>query len=160
MKSGMVLLASACLAMLGCTQQRSANQTNATDAVKAADASFQQAVAAKDLNKIMSHYAENAVLMPAAKPLLTGKAAITNEWKELLAIPAFQNSSKLAQAEVSGSNDLAVTRGSYETRLTGEDGKLVTEPGKWLSVWRKQSDGAWRVVIETYNTDIPPPDHK
>lgn len=146
--------------MLACTGGQPVEDTRASDAVKAADASFQQAIAAKDLDKIMSFYADDAVLMPAAKPLLTGKAAITNEWKELLAIPAFQNASKLTQVVVSRSSDMAYTRGSYETRLMGENGQLVTEPGKWLSVWRKQPDGSWRVAIDTYNTDIPPPDHQ
>jgi ketosteroid isomerase-like protein len=160
MRPGTALLAAGCWATLGCSERQPADDTRASEAVKAADASFQQAIAAKDLNKIMSFYAEDAVLMPAAKPLLTGKAAITNEWKQLLAIPAFQNASKLAQLEVSASADFAYTRGSYETRLMGEDGKLVIEPGKWLSVWRKQPDGSWRVAIETYNTDIPPPDHQ
>jgi ketosteroid isomerase-like protein len=160
MKAGTALLAAGCLAILGCTERQATDNAKASDAVKAADASFQQAIAAKDLNKIISFYADDAVLMPAAKPLLTGKAAITDEWKELLAIPAFENTSKLAQVEVSGANDLAYTRGSYETRLMGEDGKIVTEPGKWLSVWRKQPDGSWRVAIESYNTDIPPPDHQ
>jgi ketosteroid isomerase-like protein len=133
---------------------------NASDAVTAADASFQKAVAAKDLDKIMSFYADSAVLMPAAKPQLAGKAAIQNEWQELLTIPAFQNTSKLLRVETAGSNDLAYTMGSYETRLMAEDGKVLTEPGKWLSIWKKQPNGAWRVVVETYNTDIPPPDHQ
>lgn len=79
----------------------------------------------------MSFYADTAVLMTVAKPFLIGKAAIAAEWKELLAIPVFQNSSELAQVEVSASNDLVFTRGSYETRLMGDDGKLLTEPGEW-----------------------------
>ena len=108
----------------------------------------------------MSFYAETAVLLPTAEPLVSGKAAIGEEWRHILAIPAFQNTSKLARLEVSSSNDMAYTMGSYQTRLMGEDGKLATEPGKWLSVWKKQSDGSWRIVADTYNTDIPPPDHK
>lgn len=160
MRTGTAVVAAVCLALTACGEQPNGGSASASDAVRAADAAFQQAIAAKDLNKIMSFYADDAVLMPTAKPLLSGKAAITDEWKELLAIPAFQNASKLEDVEVSASNDLAYTRGSYETRLLGEDGKLVTEPGKWLSVWRKQPDGSWRVAIETYNTDIPPPDHQ
>ena len=50
--------------------------------------------------------------------------------------------------------------GTYTSQLMGEDGKLVAEPGKWLSVWKKQADGSWKVVVDTYNTDIKPPDHK
>ena len=160
MKTVAVLLAAASLTLLGSNQQGDGSAESASKAVRTADASFQQAIAAKDLNKIMSFYADSAVLMPAAKPQLAGKAAVQKEWQELLSIPAFQNSSKLLRVETAGSNDLAYTMGSYETRLMGEDGKVLTEPGKWLSVWKKQPDGTWRVVVETYNTDIPPPDHQ
>ncbi|HXG81676.1 MAG TPA: DUF4440 domain-containing protein [Sphingomicrobium sp.] len=129
-------------------------------AVKAADAALQLAVAAKDLDKIMVHYADDAMLMPAAEPAITGKAAITAEWKHVLSIPDIENSSELSRVEVSSANDLAYTMGSYRSRMMGETGVLVEEPGKWLSIWRKQPDGQWRIIVETYNTDIPPPDHK
>jgi ketosteroid isomerase-like protein len=36
-------------------------------------------------------------------------------------------------------------------------GKPVQERGKYLTVWRKQADGNWRVVIDTFNSDAPPP---
>jgi ketosteroid isomerase-like protein len=55
---------------------------------------------------------------------------------------------------------MAYTMGTYVARMTGQDGAPVTEPGKWLSVWRKQANGQWRIVVDTYNTDVPPPDHK
>ena len=126
MKSGTALLAAAYLALTGCTERPDTGKATASDAVKAADASFQQAIASKDLNKIMSFYADDAVLMPAAKPLLTGKAAIMDEWNELLAIPAFQNASKLQDVEVSASNDLAYTRGSYHS---ADGGRRHTREG-------------------------------
>lgn len=161
MKAGVMLLIGLGLSLAACDQQKKSDSAAIpSEAVRAVDASFQRAIAAKDLNKIMSFYAETAVLLPAAKPRLDGKAAITKEWQDLLAIPAFQNSSKLSRVEVSGSNDLAYTMGSYQTRLMGENGEIVTEPGKWLTIWKKQADGSWRVIVETYNTDIPPPDHK
>ncbi len=64
MRTGTALLAAGCLPMLGCTERQPAENTRASDAVKSADAAFQQAIAAKDLNKIMSFYADGAVLMP------------------------------------------------------------------------------------------------
>ena len=133
---------------------------NEVEAVRAADAELQKAVAANDLKSIVSFYAEDAVLKPAAEPLISGKAAIAKEWEHILAIPDMQNTSKLVRVEASSANDLAYTMGIYQSRMMGENGKMVTEPGKWLAVWKKQPNGAWRVIVETYNTDIPPPDHK
>ncbi|MDP3746365.1 MAG: DUF4440 domain-containing protein [Phenylobacterium sp.] len=148
------------LFLVGCGSQPQERTAIETDAVRAADASLQQAVTARDLSKIMAFYADTAILMPTAEPKVIGKAAIEEEWKHILAIPAFENRSKLERVEVSASNDLAYTMGVYTSRLMGEDDKIVEEPGKWLTVWKKQADGRWRVIVETYNTDIPPPDHR
>jgi ketosteroid isomerase-like protein len=50
-------------------------------------------------------------------------------------------------------------QGTYTSRMVGPKGKPLTEPGKWVSIWKKQSDGQWRVVADTYNTDVMPPVH-
>lgn len=126
----------------------------------AADSALQAAVGARDLERIMTFYAPDASLLPTAKPIVIGVAAIRKEWTLILAIPDFRNVATLTRIDVARSGDLAYSMGTYAATLRGENGQLVTEPGKWLSVWRRQSDGAWRIVVDTYNTDIPPPDHK
>jgi uncharacterized protein (TIGR02246 family) len=156
----LILVGLATLTISGCAEPGAKRTASEDEAVRAADAELQEAVAANDLKAIVAFYADDAVLMPAAEPLISGKAAIANEWEHILAIPNLENTSKLLRVEASSANDLAYTMGTYESRMMGEDGKTVTEPGKWLSVWRKQPDGAWRVIVEIYNTDIPPPDHK
>ena len=132
---------------------------NATAALRAADSALQQAVAARDVDRTATFYAPDAVLLPAAEPQITGREAIRAEWAKLFAIPAFANTSRTTQLEVAASGELAFTRGVYETRLTGQDRRPVTERGKWVSVWRRQADGSWRIVVDAYNTDTPPPDH-
>ena len=149
----------AALALCSC----SANQhddRSAADELRSLDAKLGQAIDAKNTAAVAAFYADDAILMPTAEPVVRGKAAITDEWKHILAIPAFQNQSKLEGIEVARAGDFAYTYGSYRSRLMGEDGKLVMEPGKWLTIWKKQSDGGWRIAVDAYNTDIPPPDHK
>ena len=149
----------AALALSSC----SATQPDASEASKdlrILDAKLGQAIDAKDAGAIADFYADDAILMPTAEPVVRGKAAIEEEWNHILAIPAFQNESKLAGVEVASAGDLAYTYGSYRSQLMGEDGKLTTEPGKWLTIWKKQPDGGWRIAVDTYNTDIPPPEHK
>ena len=156
----LLFAAAASLVISGCNQPGAEAASNEAEVLRATDARLQQAVAAKDLKAIVAFYADDAVLMPTAEPLISGKAAIANEWEHILAIPDMQNTSKLIRLEASSANDLAYTMGSYQSRMMGEDGEMVSEPGKWLSVWRRHPDGTWRIIVDTYNTDIPPPDHK
>ena len=137
-----------------------ADQRDHLSELEAADAEIQKAVTGRDLEKIVAFYADDAVLLPAAEPTVTGKAAIREEWQHILAIPDFESTSRLVSAEVSVAGDFGYTTGTYAARMRGEDGEMVTEPGKWVSIWKRQPGGAWRIVVDTYNTDIPPPDHK
>jgi ketosteroid isomerase-like protein len=47
-------------------------------------------------------------------------------------------------ADASGSGDLAWTWGSWQP--AGED--RLEPSGHYLRIWRRQSDGSWRVVLE------------
>ena len=125
--------------------------------VRSADAELTWAIAAKDADKVSEYYADDAILMPTAEPMIRGKAAIHDEWQHILAIPDFENQTTTQDAKVSG--DLAYTYGIYRTTMMGADGKSVVEPGKFVTVWRRQPDGKWRIVVDTYNTDIMPPVH-
>ena len=138
----------------------SSSSGSETALVTERNAALDRAIASGNLDSIMVFYADDAVLLPAAEPVINGKAAIREEWKHILAIPDFQTKSSLTKVEVANNGDMAYTMGSYRTIMMGEDGKQVTEPGKYLSIWKKKPGGAWLIAVETYNTDIPPPDHK
>jgi ketosteroid isomerase-like protein len=50
-------------------------------------------------------------------------------------------------AEVSGGGDLGVTTGPWELRPPAGQGDLVLH-GHFISVWRKQQDGTWKVEVD------------
>jgi ketosteroid isomerase-like protein len=144
------------LAVQGC-DWRNGPETD-TSTLIAADRDFNRAVAAKDSATLAKFYMVDAVYLPMAEPLVRGSAAIGKEWQHTVAIPGFKNVTVREGAEVSGR--LGYTWGTYRSRLDLKDGTTAIEPGKWLTVWRKQDDGRWLIVVDTYNTDIMPPDHK
>lgn len=142
---------------------RKAPDTRAADeaAIRAADSEWLEAVRAKDLERTVSFYADDASVLPVSEPIVTGKEAIRSEWAHLFAIPGFANpTSQMTHLEVSRAGDLAHARGTYTVSLEDVDGSAVTERGKWVVVWEKQPDGAWKIAVEIYNTDSPPPIHK
>ena len=142
--------------LTACASQGQDRNANLAD-VRAADQGMTRAIAAKDVDGVSAYYADDAILMPTAEPMIRGKAAIREEWRHILAIPDFTNQTTTQDAKVSG--DLAYTYGVYRSRMMGENGKPVEEPGKFVTVWGRQPDGKWRIVLDTYNTDIMPPVH-
>ena len=147
-------------ALSSCAHTSNEASTNSMQDILTADTALQKAVAERNLEGIIAFYAEEAVLLPTAEPIVVGKGAIREEWQHILSIPDFQNRSALTKIDVASGGDMAYSMGTYLATMLGEDGKPVAEPGKWLSIWKRQADGAWRIVVDTYNTDIPPPDHK
>lgn len=147
-------------ALAACDDSASTSTRASADSLRALDKDLQHAVARKDLNRIISFYDDDALMLPAAEPAIRGKQAIRGEWAHILAIPGFENQGELISLDISSSGDLAYTTGSYLSVMEGEDGSTVREPGKWVTVWKRRNGGPWQIVIDTYNTDVPPPDHK
>jgi ketosteroid isomerase-like protein len=60
------------------------------------------------------------------------------------------------KAEMSASGDLGYTYGNYVFTGKNKEGKLVTSYGKYTSIWRKQKDGQWKVVVDVGNSSPNP----
>ena len=132
----------------------------ATAALRAADSALQVAVEARDAGQTADLYMADATLLPIAEPLITGRDAIRQEWAKTFGIPGFQNRARTTRLEVSAAGDLGFTQGTYESAMTGTDGRPTVERGKWVTVWRRDAEGRWRVATDISNTDAPPPLHQ
>jgi Ketosteroid isomerase homolog len=115
------------------------------------DDEWSKAVGAKDVEKTMSYYADDALMMPPNIPTLTGKEAIRTLWKSLLEAPGFAGGWKAAKVEVSG--NLSYVTGTYEITGTDDSGKPMTDKGAYLKVWKKQPNGSWKCVADIFNSD-------
>jgi ketosteroid isomerase-like protein len=115
------------------------------------DDDWSNAAVAKDVERVASFYAEDAIAYPPNEPAAVGKAAAKKIWAAYFADPTFAISWKTLHAEVAG--DLGYTSGTYEDSLKGPDGKTVHEKGKYVCVWRKQKDGSWKALHDIWNTD-------
>lgn len=79
-----------------------------------------------------------------------GKAAIADEWKQMLADPNFKLNWTNESAEVSKSGDLGYTRGSFE----GSQGNDKFS-GSYATVWKKGKDGKWQVAVDIASAAPP-----
>ena len=51
---------------------------------------------------------------------------------------------------------LGYTYGNYIFKHKDKAGKLITDYGKYTSIWKKQRDGSWKVVLDMGNSSPAP----
>ena len=51
-------------------------------------------------------------------------------------------------ANSSAAGDLGYTYGRWEFTQPGKDGKVVHQTGSYVTIWRRQADGGWKVVLD------------
>lgn len=51
---------------------------------------------------------------------------------------------------------MGYTYGRYVLETQDFEGKIITSHGKYVSIWRKQNNGQWKVNFDMGNSNIPP----
>jgi len=132
-----------------------AGDTKIEQELRDLDAKWSAAAGAKDIDKTVSYYSEDAVVMPPNAPSAKTRETIRSAWKEMLTTPGAAISWKATKVEVAKSGDLACVSGTYEETTTDASGKPVRDHGKYVEVWEKQADGTWKCGADIWNSDLP-----
>ena len=131
-----------------------ATKANA-DTLRQLESDFMKAAAEKGSTGYMSYYADDAVELPNGTDALQGKENIAKTMGFL-----DQKDNHLTWtpvgADMAASGDLGYTWGTYEFGATDKDGKPIVDHGKYTSIWKKQGDGKWKVVLDMGNASTQP----
>lgn len=139
--------------LLGCPQPVQTPGATEEAALRETDAAFLRAVEARDLERALSFYADDAAMFPPNARVATGREAIRAAWSSEFANPGFALTWHITKIEVAQSRELAYTQGTYEFTLNDPTGRPVTDRGKYVVVWKKQPDGAWKLLADIWNSD-------
>jgi len=123
-------------------------------AIRDADEAWSTAAAAKDVDKTVAFYSEDAVVMPPNAERAASKEAIRKIWKDMLTDAKV--SWKATKVEVAKSGDIGFVIGTYEVTMNDVvTGKPINDRGNYVEVWEKQTDGSWKCGADIFNSDIP-----
>jgi ketosteroid isomerase-like protein len=144
--TGIAIAASALVLLSSCdpiAQKAPATDAAAVEtALRAVEAQWNKDYNSRDVDAVMGHYADDAALANPGAPLVAAsesrRAAIT----QFLSDPKLKISFASDRVQVAKSGDLAYTRGHYSMQGTDP----ATSTGNYLTVWQKQTDGAWKAV--------------
>ena len=147
------------MGLIGTQAVYAQSETRAADerAIREAELEWWGVTVAKNLERTVSFYADDASMFPPNAPLATGKEAIRAVWSPLLTTPGVAISGQTTKVEASRGGDLGYSIGTYELITPDPTGKPVTDHGKYVVVWKKQADGSWKVMADIFNSNLPTP---
>jgi len=108
------------------------------------------------LDTIFASFADDARVLAPDIPMAEGWDASRAVFAKLAALPGYSLKVSPALADVGGVADLGYTIGTYHMTLPGSDGSIVEIDGKYVSIWKRQSDGSWKIAVDMFNADGPP----
>ena len=121
-----------------------------TEKIRAVEAGMMAAAAERGAEGFMSFYADDAVELPEGEPAIQGKVNIA---KAMRFLDDKNNRLTWTPDKVDVSGDLAYSYGAYEFRSTGRDGTQSVTSGKYTTIWKKQNNGSWKVVLDMGNAN-------
>jgi ketosteroid isomerase-like protein len=135
------------------TQLFAASSAQASaDTLRQLEGEFMKATAEHGSVGYMSYYDDDSVELPNGAPIIQGKVNIAKTMGFL-----DEKNNQLTWtpmgADISASGDLGYTFGTFEFRSKDKDGNLVVDHGKYTSIWKKQKDGNWKVVLDMGNSN-------
>ena len=129
-------------------------------AINALSDQYAAAFNSGDVAASVATYADDAILMGPNTPAFEGKQAIQSAHESQFKFYADRNiaatlSSTPLETEAAG--DWAYQRGNYTNTFTPKSGKPMEDSGKYLSILKRQLDGAWKTYRLMLSRNAPPP---
>jgi uncharacterized protein (TIGR02246 family) len=116
------------------------------NSIKADEKKWNDDFKAKNLEALLSHYADDATFVTSGGAA-TGSTAIRQSYSTALADHYFTVSFASDKIDVAASGDLAYSRGHFSEKYQDPKSKqIVSDSGTFVTVYKKQADGSWKAV--------------
>jgi ketosteroid isomerase-like protein len=134
--------------------QQPAEEKKIIDALAQISTQFSAAYVQGDAEKMASLYTDDAVIFPGNSDLIRGKEAIKKYWT--LSPGRTITHHKITAVEIKITGETAYDYGYFEVsgRNNGEAWGL--NYGKYLIVWKRGSDGVWKMHLDMWNSRPKP----
>lgn len=114
------------------------------------------AVNAGDADGWADCFIDDGVQMPPNFAANAGKAALRGWIQGFLSMFACRFGLSVEEVQVAA--DWAFERGRYAITLTPKaGGEPVEDRGKYITIYQRQQDGAWKIARDIWNSDQPLP---
>lgn len=146
--SGCILMLAATLVLGACGGSGAADHTQDDRALRTLVEHTVAAAMKRDFTEYGKYYAPQRTLA------LPGVAIAEESGTPKIELPAgYAIKMVTVKTGFSAAGDLGYALGTYEQTAPDKSGQLKNTVGKWMSVFKKQTDGTWGAVADTFNVD-------
>jgi uncharacterized protein (TIGR02246 family) len=123
-------------------------------AIGEAAAAFSAAFMRGDVDAMMALYTEDAVIFPGGSDRLQGQEALRQYWT----VPPNRTITlhQITSEQVVIEGDMASDHGVYEVHVEQDGEAQDPAYGKYLIVWHRQPNGAWKMHLDMWNSRPAP----
>lgn len=121
--------------------------------IEEANVKFGEAARSGDATALASLYAEDARLLPPNSEMIQGREGVEAYWAG-----GFQMGIKdvvLTTVDVMGMGDMVCEIGRANAIIQPEGQEAIEDIAKYVVIWKKATDGAWKLYVDIWNTSLP-----
>jgi ketosteroid isomerase-like protein len=112
---------------------------------------FAKAAASGDVERTLSYWADDAIVLEPDQRAFIGKPAIRQMVQGSMKIPKFAITWSPESVVISKGGDMGYLIEHSRMSFADSAGKVHTQFGKLVTIWRKDPNGAWKCVVDTWN---------
>jgi ketosteroid isomerase-like protein len=133
------------------------DQARLRSAVEASAARTSQAWNRGDINGFIQPYAQTVWVFPPNAQPFQGTGAAYDYFNR-----GYSEGTRNLQLQTTGlerSGGLAYETGTYtaDYPTPGQAGAMSRDHGKYVHVWKRDAEGAWRIHLAAWSSNLPPP---
>ena len=150
----LIMLTVLAAALLGCQPKAPADLTETDrEAIREVTAGALRIVRESDDWTVYTnhYYTPDAIVFPPNAEAVTGRENIVSFFESFPTITEMQ----FNMVEIGGAGDMAYVYGRYSLTMDTGGEKPVQDVGKYIEIWKRQPDGAWKVSRDIFNSDLP-----
>ncbi|HEY5615346.1 MAG TPA: DUF4440 domain-containing protein [Bacteroidota bacterium] len=121
------------------------------------NAATSESMMTNDIEKVMPFYADDAIQLPDKAPANKGKEAIRAWITEMSSMGMKFSAATFTPTEVNAAGNIAYEIGEYSMTMSMEGMPEMSDNGKYVAIWKQQTDGSWKVYAEIWNSSVAPP---
>jgi ketosteroid isomerase-like protein len=134
---------------------QTANQSNEAEKLMQTSRDWARAAAARDTEKALSYWADDAVMISNTHPEIHGKTGIREMVMGGFSDPAFSITWEPRSAQISKDGSMGYLLEDSKVTMKDASGNVTEQKFTSVTIWKKQPDGTWKNVVDVMVSKVP-----
>ncbi len=138
------------LTFFSCNNAHKVNLEAELQALRQADKTWSETATVKDVNGYVEFYDKDAFVIDFNGKITRGMEELRKMVITGFSAPGYYITWHVENAVVSESGDFGYTNGSWDKQVTSENGELIKTHGSYIIIWKKQTNGSWKAIVDGF----------